>query len=77
MEFIVKFTWYDDERIWLATSSSDAFAMTLDHGSFDALLERVQIALYDIAEHDLGYKGDITIKLDVERTVNMNVKTSA
>ena len=77
MEFTVKFKWYDDERIWLATSSSDDFAMTLDHGSFDALLERVKIALYDIAENELAYKGEIKLKLEIDRTVSMDVRASA
>jgi len=77
MEFTVKFTWYDDEKIWLATSSSDDFAMTLDHGSFDALLERVKMALYDIAENDLGYKGEIKVKLEVDRIVSIDVDIAA
>jgi len=72
MEFLVKFTWYDDEKIWLATSSTDEFALTLDHGSFDALLERVKIAMQDIAEIDLGYRGEIKLKLDVDRTVSID-----
>jgi hypothetical protein len=77
MEILVRFTWYDDERIWLATSSSDKFALTLDHGSFDALLERVKIALYDIAEIELGYKGNIKLKLEIDRTVNLDVAIPA
>ncbi|MCL1858709.1 MAG: DUF1902 domain-containing protein [Oscillospiraceae bacterium] len=77
MEFTVKFTWYDDEKIWLATSSCDKFALTLDHGSFDALLERVKIAMGDIAENELGYSGEIKIKLEIERIVSMNVEVSA
>jgi len=77
MEFIVRFTWHDDEKIWLATSSSDDFAMTLDHGSFDALLERVKIAMYDIAENDLGYKGEVKMKLEIDRTVSMDVEAFA
>ncbi|MCL2202389.1 MAG: DUF1902 domain-containing protein [Defluviitaleaceae bacterium] len=77
MEFLVEFSWYEDERIWLATSSNDKFAMTLDHGSFDALLERVKIALYDIAENDLGYHGEVKIKLMVDRTVSMDVLATA
>ena len=77
MEFTVKFTWYDDENIWLATSSSDSFAMTLDHGSFDALLERVKTAMYDIAENDLGYKGEVKIKLEIDRTVSIDVEAIA
>jgi len=77
MEFLVKFTWFDDERIWLATSSSDEFALTLDHGSFDALLERVKIALFDIAENDLRFEGEIKMKLDVDRTISIDVGTFA
>lgn len=77
MEFTVKFTWYDDEKIWLATSSSEDFAMTLDHVSFDALLERVKLAMYDIAENDLGHKGEVKIKLEVERTVSIDVEAAA
>jgi len=77
MEFTVKFTWYDDEKIWLATSSSDDFALTLDHGSFDALLERVKIAMYDIAENDLGYKDAIKLKLEIDRTVDIELEASA
>ena len=77
MEFIVNFKWYDDERIWLATSSTDDFAMTLDHGSFDALLERVKIAICDIAENELGYKGDVKLKLEIDRTVSIDMRASA
>ena len=77
MEFVVKFTWHDDENIWVAQSSDDKFALTTDNGSFDALLERVKIAMYDIAENELGYSGEIKLKLEVERIVNMNVEVSA
>jgi hypothetical protein len=74
MEFKIKFTWYDDEQIWLATSSNDKFALTLQHGSFDALLERVKIAIYDIAENDLNWQGEVKLKLKVKRTVSIDVK---
>jgi len=77
MDFIVKFTWYDDEKIWIATSSSEKFAMTLDHGSFDALLERVKTAICDIAENELGYNGEVKIKLEIERTVSIEAETAA
>ena len=72
MEFIVKCTWYDDEKIWVAQSSNDKFALTTDHVSFDALLERVKIAIEDIAEVELGYKGNIKLILDVVRTIDLN-----
>ena len=77
MEFTVKFSWYDDEKIWIATSSSDDFAMTLDHGSFDALLERVKMAISDIAENDLGYRGEVRLKLEIDRTVSIDVEAVA
>jgi hypothetical protein len=51
--------------------------MTLDHGSFDALIERVKIAIYDIAENELGYKGEVRLKLEVDRTINMDIEASA
>ena len=72
MEFTVKVTWHDDENIWVAQTSNDRFALTTDHVSFDALLERVKVAIEDIAEVDLGYKGDIKLVLDVVRTINLN-----
>jgi len=77
MELTVKFTWYDDEKIWLATSSNEKFGLVLDHGSFDALLERVQTAMYDIAEHELNYNGEVKIKIEIERTVSIDVEVSA
>lgn len=77
MEFIVNFKWYDDERIWLATSSSDKFALTLDHVSFDALVERVKIAICDIAENELGYRGDIKMKIETERIISMTSEVFA
>jgi len=76
MEFVVNFKWYDDDRIWIATSSSNDFALTLDHGSFDALIERVKIALYDIAEKDLGCSGEVRMKLVVDRTICMDVEAA-
>ena len=76
MEFIVKCTWYDDEIIWIAQLSNEKFALTTDHVSFDALLERVKIAVEDIAEVELGYKGDIKLILDVKRTINILAVTA-
>ena len=72
MEFVIKITWYDDENIWVAQSSNDKFALTTDHGSFDALLERVKITIEDIAEVDLGYKGEIKLILEVDRIIRLD-----
>jgi hypothetical protein len=72
MEFVIKCEWHEDENIWIAQSSNDKFALTLDHGSFDALLERVKIAIEDIADIELGYKGEIKLIFDVVYSVSMN-----
>ena len=56
MEFIVKFTWYDDERIWVAQSSNAEFAITTDHVSFDALLEREKWFLRILRKLNLNTK---------------------
>jgi hypothetical protein len=72
MEFTVKFTWHDDENIWIAQSANDKFALTFDHGSFDALLEKVKIAIEDIAEVDLDYKGEIKLFLEIDRIISLN-----
>ena len=72
MEFIIKCTWYDDERVWVAQCSNDKFALTTDHVSFDALLERVKVTIEDIAEVDFDYTGDIKLILEVELTINLN-----
>ena len=72
MDLTVKCTWYDDEKIWVAQSSNDKFALTTDHVSFDALIERVKIAVEDIAEVELGYRGKIRLVLEVARTINLD-----
>ena len=47
------------DKIWLA--SCDELKITLEEGSFDALIVRMKIAIQDIAEIELGYKGDIKL----------------
>ena len=76
MEFTVKITWHEDAKIWVARSSNDRFALTTDHGSFDALLERVKAAIEDIAEVDLGYSGEIRLVLDVDRTLSLHASAA-
>jgi len=77
MVFRVRFAWYEDEKVWLATTSCNNFAMTLDHGSFDALLERVKTALYDIVETDLGYTGEVKLELEIDRTDVIDIRNVA
>ena len=53
----------------------ERFGMTLESGSVDVLIERVRIAVPDILEL-LGYKGDIDINFEIERTDRMKVVAS-
>ena len=74
MEFVVNFKWYDDDKIWLATSTNDKFALTVNHVSFDALVERVKFILIDMVENTLGYKGEFKMKIKVQRTISMTTE---
>ena len=76
MEFTVKFTWHDDEKIWLASSNDNNHGLTLDHNSFDGLLEKVKFVLYDIVENDFNYVGEVKIKLEIDCAVDMSVVAS-
>ena len=73
MEFTVNVTWHEDEHIWLATLTSDEHSLVVDHGSFDALLERVKFIMYDVVENDLKYKGMVKLKIELDRIINMDV----
>jgi len=53
----------------------ERFGMTLESGSVDVLIERVRVAVPDILEL-LGYKGDIDINFEIERTDRMKVVAS-
>ena len=73
MELTVKFTWYDDEKVWISSWSDERIGLALDSNSFDGLLEKVKIILYDVIEQDLGYKGEVKLKVETSRVVSMNV----
>jgi len=49
------------EKMWIA--SCDELRLTLEEGSFDALVVRMKIVIQDIAEVELGYKGDIRLTI--------------
>ena len=56
-EFKTVFEYID--KMWIA--SCEELKITLEEGSFDALVVRMKIAIQDIAEVELGYKGDIKL----------------
>jgi len=47
------------DKTWIA--SCEELRITLEEGSFDALVVRMKIAVQDIAEMELGHKGDIKL----------------
>ena len=68
----VKLIW--DDGIWYSEVVDEEFCVTLEHGSFDALIERVKIAVQDILEVDFKYTGDIQFLFQTERMDNMKSK---
>ena len=61
-QFRVTFGYY--EKIWVA--SCEELRITLEEGSFDALVVRMKIAIQEIAEIELGYKGDIELRITMQ-----------
>ena len=51
------------DKMWIA--SCEELKITLEEGSFDALVVRMKIAIQDIAEAELGYKGDIQLVISM------------
>ena len=47
------------DKMWIA--SCDELRITLEEGSLDALIVRIKIAIQEIAEVELGHKGDIKL----------------
>jgi len=47
------------EKMWIA--NCEELRITLEEGSFDALVVRMKIAIQEIAELELGHKGDIRL----------------
>ena len=47
------------EKKWIA--SCDELRITLEDGSFDALVIRIKVAIQEIAEPELGLKGNFEL----------------
>ncbi|MCL2856892.1 MAG: DUF1902 domain-containing protein [Oscillospiraceae bacterium] len=52
------------DKMWIA--SCDELKITLEEGSFDALVVRMKIAVQEIAEVELGHKGDIKLVITTQ-----------
>ena len=69
MRFKITFIW--DEGMWY--TKCEELGLTLESGSFDALVERVKIAVPEMAELNLGYKGEIQLDFAVERSEKLRM----
>ncbi|MCL2071860.1 MAG: DUF1902 domain-containing protein [Oscillospiraceae bacterium] len=72
LKCIVRLTW--DDGVWYSkavTDTAENIGLTLESGSFDALIERVKIALPEMLELNFGYKGDIKLVFEAERDENI------
>jgi len=47
------------DKMWIA--NCEELRITLEEGSFDALVVRIKTAIQEIAEVELGHKGDIKL----------------
>jgi hypothetical protein len=57
-----------NDGIWYTKPVGElGFGFTLEHSSFDTLVERVKIALPEMLEECCGYMGDIELAFITER----------
>ena len=61
-QFVTVFEYLDN--MWVA--SCDELKITLEEGSFDALVVRMKMAVQEIAETELKYKGDIRLAITMQ-----------
>ena len=52
------------DKVWIA--SCEELRITLEEGSFDALVVRMKIAIQEIAELELGHKDDIKLVITMQ-----------
>ena len=61
----IKMTW--DDGVWCA-ESDDELGIVLESPSFDALVNRIHLAVPEMLQLNCGYTGNVKILFDVERT---------
>ena len=66
MELSVKFTWDPEARVWIA-ESDDVPGLVLESGSFDALVERVRVAVPELLELNGAAPASIQLRMVSER----------
>ena len=71
----IKIIWSEEEKFWYSKSLDDRFGLTLESGSFDALIERVKITVPELLGA-VGYTGDINVMFQVERIERLKAVAS-
>ena len=57
-----------NDKMWIA--NCEELRITLEEGSFDALVVRMKIAIQDIANEELGHKGDIRLLITMKDRID-------
>lgn len=65
-ELLIKFTWDPEAAVWIA-ESDDVPGLVLESGSFDALVERVRIAVPELLELNGGGSTPLQLRMVSER----------
>jgi len=65
-QFKISFEHHD--KLWLA--NCEELKITLEDGSFDALLVRMKVAIQEIAELEQGHKGDIQLNITMKERID-------
>lgn len=65
-ELLVKLTWDADACVWIA-ESDDVPGLVLESGSFDALIERVRVAVPELLELNGKAPAPVQLRMVSER----------
>ena len=66
MEYTITFSWDEEAAVWIA-ECSELPGLILESGSFDALVERVKIAVPDLLELDRTKDNQVKLHFKAER----------
>ena len=75
MDSVIMIIWSEEEKFWYSKSLDARFGLTLESGSFDALIERVKIAIPELLDA-AGHTGDINVVFQVERVDRLKAVAS-
>ena len=74
MDCTIKLIWDNETDRWY-TKTNDVPGMSLDSGSFDALIEKIRMIAPDMLEANLGYLGPINFDFIAERKETIRAST--